>query len=557
MADNTLRVPEGSITEIPALASRKSKLLSFDDKGNPDVIPPDAGEIGYQAGTVHPDKTVGSKLDDIVVVEDFKDRVTTDGDWGPAVQAALTYARQHGRQRVYGDCTLYLKHPIIIDGWTEGLDLRLTKVIAHEQFPVYSHWASSSALIVIGTPKGGNMVGLEIHVGYMDGKNRCSGVQIVGGGCGGSRIHIGRARHLNIVYDCHKQTWQSASNTVTGDYWSEGNMGIYLARGTEGKYPIVEGHKISVGFICNMIYGGILCRNGAQYTQLSGDADFNGCHLSEVTFDGTSFEGLSRGTLITNGTTTGEVLAFYQQTADAYRVLIIEDKDVSGGKSSFAPQDKLTSGDWHSTVSAVRTAKQGENFFFDIILDFADCPFAKMSINCGYLGGLVGASMHSCSISYHNSYSSNTNAINGAQWLHSGAVMTLRDAFANTNVMDITAHAIALSRHLLLRGNRVYGAEYATQFSHGASKTIHRFQYTGPENAPGIKDMWIVHISGPTQFSGIASSFKVAVSPDGLEIFDSTINPVSKITLSSDGLALNVMQTSQKTLLLYFTFTKL
>lgn len=501
------------------------------------------------------------RLDNMVLVEDFFHLVTDDGDWTPAAQAALKHAFDNKLNKVWSFQRMAFKSPLRIDNWGRGLEVRFANVEAHKNFPVYTDWKNATPLILIGGSSGGGMVALEIHIGYMNGKTVANGISVQGPGCGGSRIHIGRAIDCNIVYDCSRQTHPSASNFITGDYWHRGNMGAYFARGTSGKQPVAEGHKLSVGFITGMIYGGSLWRNGSQYGQISGDADFNGRYLSEVTLSGNSFTGLERGAEISNGTASGEVLAFYAQTAGVYKVLIIEKVNVSGGNSSFATGDKLTSGSWSGEVSAVRTAEQGQQFYFDIILDFYGSAFAKIDVDCGYLGGIVGHSLHSCSLNYKSSYSAYTNSMNGAQWVHSGSTMTLRDSYLNKNVLDSTADFVAPGGHLFMRNYRTYGSEFAATFAPGKKQTIRTFKHIGSTNAPGVKDIYEVQVFGPdNRLKGICSSFKVAVSNDRLEIFDSTVKEASTLKLIVDDenapMVLQVQQDSPYTLPLYFTFNR-
>lgn len=560
-------IVQAELLSILQLTEEKPSKEKFDQiatviKSLSDKIPEQLTEItgasylGYSISMALSGKTVSAKLNNLIFVEDFKDLVTADGDWQPAAQAALNYALANGFNKVWSFRPMQFKSPIVVDGWGQALDLRLSKISAHDDFPPFTDWKTSSALVTIGSANGGSMVGLNVDIGFMDGKNLCSGVEIIGRGCGGSRINIDRATRCNIVYDCHQQTWPAASNFICGKYWYSGNMGAFFARGTGSDTPIAEGHKPCVGFVTGMRYGGYLLRNGAQYAQISGDADFNGRYLSEVTISGTSFSGLSRGAAISNGTTTGEVLAFYVQTSGVYKVLIIETRDVSGGNSSFVVGDTLTSGSWSSTVSVVRTAQQGENFFFDVILDFYGSAFAKVDIDCGYLGGVVGNSLHSCSINYKNSYSAYTNAMNGATFVHSGTILTLKDAYLNRIVFDCTADYIAPGTSLFTRSNRVYGGEYAATFAPAAERTIRTFTYLGSTNAPGVKDIYEVQVFGPTGLSGVCSKFMVAVSPSGLEIYDSTINSVSTLKITASGLSLKARQDSPNTFIIYFTFNR-
>lgn len=529
-----------------------SDLALRDQLGSPEG----ASYMGYAISMALEGRTVAAKLNNLVFIEDFKHLVSEDGDWQPAAQAALTYARQNGFNKVWSFRPMTFKSPLVIDGWGQALDLRLSKVTAHDSMPMYQDWKASRSLITIGSAAGGSMVGLNVDIGFLDGKGVCSGIEVVGRGCGGSRINIDRAVRCNIVYDCRKQTWPAASNFVSGKYWYDGNMGAFLARGSGPDMPVAEGHKLCVGFVTRMRYGAYLLRTGAQYSQIAGDADFNGRYLSEVTLSGSSFTGLERGAAITNGKATGEVLAFYMQTAGVCKVLIIEAENVSGGNSSYTAGDTLTSGKWSSTVSVVRTAQQDQNFFFDIILDFYGSAFAKVDVDCGYLGGIVGDSLHSCSINYKNSFTAYTNSMNGAAFVHSGKTLTLRDTYLNRPVLDCTTDYIANGANLFTRNFRSYGAEFTARFAPAQVWTIRTFAYSGSTNAPGGKDVYDVQVFGPIGLNGLCSSFKVAVSPTALEIYDSTINPVSTLKITTEGLSLKAEQHSPNTFALYFTFNR-
>lgn len=537
----------------------------------PGVTPEDTGGFAPDAWVEVSGMASSFKLNNMVLVEDFYHLVTADGDWTPAAQAAINYAFYHGLNKVWSFQKMVFKSPLRIDNWDRGLEVRFGYLAAHADFPASTDWKKANPLIIIGEKSGGGMVALEIHIGYMFGNDRANGISVRGPGCGGSRIHIGRATNCNIVYDCSQQTHPAASNFITGDFWHNGKMGAYFARGTSGERPIAEGHKLSVGFITRMIYGGSLWRNGSQYGQISGDADFNGRYLSEVTLSGNALTGLERGAEISNGTASGEVLAFYAQTAGVYKVLIIEKVNVSGGNSSFATGDKLTSGSWSGEVSAVRTAEQGQQFYFDIILDFYGSAFAKIDVDCGYLGGIVGHSLHSCSLNYKSSYSAYTNSMNGAQWVHSGSTMTLRDSYLNKNVLDSTADFVAPGGHLFMRNYRTYGSEFAATFAPGKPVTIRQFKHIGSTNAPGMKDIYEVQMFGPnSRLKGLCASFKVAVSGEDLEIFESTVTDASRVkvipvverdqeepnNIDKIKLFVQVQQDSPNTFPLYFTFNR-
>ncbi|BFO11939.1 hypothetical protein GGER_44490 [Serratia rubidaea] len=550
-------VPPGSSPETSG-GIGPAQWVSISDPEFRSLIgsPEGASYMGYAISMALEGRTVEAKLNNLVFVEDFRHLVSEDGDWQPAAQAAHDYALKNGFNKVWSFRPMAFKSPLIVDGWSQALHLRLSKVVAHDKVPMYQDWKDAMALITLGSRNGGSMVGLNVDIGFLDGKGVCSGIEVVGRGCGGSKINIDRAMGCNIVYDCRKQTWPTASNFVSGKYWYKGNVGAFLARGSGPDTPIAEGYKLCVGFVTQMRYGAYLLRDGAQYAQISGDADFNGRYLSEITLTGESFTGLERGAAISNGMATGEVLAFYIQNAGVCKVLVIEPTDVSGGTSAYTAGDILTSGKWSSTASRVRTAQQGENFFFDIILDFQGSAFAKVDVDCGYLGGIVGSSLHSCSINYKCSYTAYTNSMNGAMFVHSGKNLTLRDSYLNRVVFDCTENFIANGTNIATRHHRTYGAEYAATFAPAQIRQIRTFTYVGSINAPGVKDVYDVQVFGPTGLNGLCSSFKVAVAPNRLEIYDSTINPVSTLKITAEGMTLQAEQHSPNTFILYFTFNR-
>lgn len=482
--------------------------------------------------------------------EMFSDLVV-DGDWLPAINAAIAKMKQSPRSmRIVGCGEYSVGGPIVISGFPSGFNLYLRSLSPHENFPNPSDYKSATPLFLVGDV--GSMVGLDIRCDFVDGGKKADWIQVTGQGCGGSHFHA--ERQVNIVNGVKSKnvTWPTASNKVTGGYWSGGEgKAIDLQRGSSGTSPIVEGWIVDVNFITGFKRGGIHLKNGAQYFNFRGQTDFNGRYLSEITLDAIYTAEVTRGTYVNNGTNTAEVIAFYEQPKGVYKLLLDEGRDVSVDGSLFAANDTLNAGTWSAKINDIRIPSVG-NWYPDIIHDFQGSAFGKCMITAPYCGGVVGGMLHSSTILAAASYSAGTNSVNGARWVSSPTAVSLIDSFRDKYIFDAYDTFMAPYRHLYMRNYRIYGVEVMLYIPAATLTKIRGFDKVGDGTVTTTKEVYRVTISGT--LTGVSGECLIYVSGSSIVIVNNTI---SGVTLSVSNLTLYAEQNSQSTLPVMFNFQRI
>lgn len=467
------------------------------------------------------------------------------------IQAAIDYMKTSpSKYAIVGHGDYAISNSLSISGFAYGFKMHVRSLRAIDDWPDYSNWETATPLISVGG--NGSMVGLDIRCEYVNGNNKADWINIVGQGCGGSHFHAERLTNVVCGVIPKSITWPTASNQISGGYWNTGvGIAILLQRGTSGSSPIVEGWVIDVNFITGFIRGGVHLKNGAQYANIRGQFDFNGRYLSEMTLS-SSFSGLSRGDTITNGDNSANVLAYYEQPIGTYKLLVDEGHNVSSDGSYFTASNVITNTDatWTSTVSAVKTPG-ATNWYPDIIHDFTDSPFGKCIISSPYCGGIVGGILHSSVFQFGNSAISTSNGINGAQFVHSSSVLSLRDVYRDNYVLDIGERFMAPYRHLYMRAYRIYGTEVYATLERGIAKTIRTFNTAGDGTMTNTREVWRATLSG--ELSGVSGEFLIYISSSGISLVDSS---VTNVTLSVNGHALTAAQGSQSLMNVMFNFQR-
>ncbi|RLM21106.1 hypothetical protein BIY29_14155 [Brenneria alni] len=471
-----------------------------------------------------------------------------------AIQAAIEYLKTDSTKSGligYGDYAI--SSSLVISGFAYGFKMHLRSLRALGIWQDYDNWKTAAPLILIGGD--GGMVGLDIRCEYVDGGGKADWMNITAQGCGGSHFHAERLTDVvNGVAAKGDTTWPVASNKVTGGYWGRGvGVGIWLQRGNGGTSPVVEGWIIDVNFIQNFQNGGALLRHGAQYANVRGQFDFNGRYLSEVTVSENTTNGLTRGDTVTYGTHTAEIIAFYQHPIGTYKLLLAEGHNVSTKGSHFSVDATLThsNSSWSSTIIAVKTPASS-HWYPDIIHDFTGGSFGKCTIFSPYCGGIVGGLLHSSVYYFGNSSSATTNSVNGAQWVHSGSVMSLRDAYRDNYVLDIAEKFMAPGCHLYMRAYRIYGSEVGLTLLQSKSTLIRTFTYAGDESVANLQEVWRLTLK--STLGGIAGECLVYVSKSGISIVNNTITGV---TLSASGFLLSGSQGSQASMFILINFQRI
>ncbi|BAS69569.1 putative structural protein [Pectobacterium phage PPWS1] len=469
-----------------------------------------------------------------------------------AVQATIDKLKTMASStQIIGNGDYAISDSLRVHGFGSGCRMYLRSLRAASTWPSYSNWKAAKPLISIGGV--GSMVGLNIECEYINGGNRADWINIVAQGCGGSHFHAERL--VNVVCGVVPKdvTWPTASNKVTGGYWHDSRgTAFLLQRGTSGSSPIVEGWVFDINFIAGFDNGGIILRNGGQYANIRGQFDFNGRYLSECTVS-SSVSDLTRGATITNGVDTAEVIAFYEHPLGSYKVLLAEGHDVSADGSLFSTSDTLTAegSAWSSTIMGIQVPSVS-NWYPDIIHDFTGSPFGKCIIVSPYCGGLVGGLLHSSVFLFGNSTVATTNGVNGAQWVHSGSDLSLRDVAYDNYALTFSANYMAPYRHLYMRNYRVYGSEVVVSLPRYAVTDIRTIQFSGDGTITSTEEVYRVTVSGA--LSGISGEALVYVNTAGIYLVNNT---VTGVTLSTSGSTLQAAQGSQVSLLTMFNFQRI
>ncbi|RLM25320.1 hypothetical protein BIY29_07350 [Brenneria alni] len=511
--------------------------------------------IGYHRPDVY-DGTVGEYLDkSITYVTPEMFGAVGDGitDDTSAIQSAIEYLKtDSSKYAIIGHRDYVISSSLSVSGFAYGFEMHLRSLRALDSWPDYHDWKTAAPLISIGGT--GSMVGLDIRCEYVNGNNRADWINIIGQGCGGSHFHAERLTNVINGLAPKSVTWPSASNHISGGYWDTGaGVAVWLQKGTTGTSPVVEGYIIDVNFVSGFKNGGLLLRNGAQYANVRGQFDFNGRYLSELTMSSNTTSGLTRGDTVTNGTNTAEIIAFYQHPVGTYKLLLSEGHDVSTDGSNFSVDATLTNSNssWSSTISAVKTPASS-NWYPDIIHDFTGSAFGKCAIASPYCGGLVGGLLHSTIFQYGNSTLATTNGINGAQWVHSGTTLSLRDAYRDNYVLDFYEKFMAPYRHLYMRTYRIYGTEVYISLVQSTTKSIRTFSKIGDGTVTNTREVWRVTVSG--ELEGVGGECLIYVSSSKITIVDNT---VTNVTLSVEEFTFKAAQGAQSTMNVIFNFQRI
>ncbi|MCC3703434.1 hypothetical protein LLS47_02735 [Rouxiella badensis] len=479
-----------------------------------------AGLSGYAIRQKYTRGTVGAKLNHFITIEDFADENSAAGDWSSAIKAAIDYAVEAGIHDVYGTGTYTLSSPVVISGilGNKGLNLSLSHLIANKDWPQnYSLW-DAKPMILIGDDT--QVTGLNLRINMLNGAGRADGIRANQAGFSLSHLHIGDARDCIRVIANGEQIWPNASVQITGDFWTENWLGVYLSRGTKGTSPISEAWKIDVKFIANNRYGGILIRGGSQYTQIAGDYDYNGRYLSMVQVD--SLDGLKRGMFVTNGRANSEVLMAFQDQHKSW-LMLMEVEDVSahqGTNSSFQKGQTLKASRGSSPKRRILAAhrcadnESGTNYI-DILHDFEGEPFAKIQAVLGYCSGIYGSMMFTSFITAQNSFSSTTDNLRGLGITNSGTILALYNkAESDTAFANITSDFVNFQKKLYMQSRLYEGTGVAQVIRRSTSEFTTLFSLQESQEDRYLQELNLYKVYIKTNILGVAGEFLVSLTSD-------------------------------------------
>ncbi|ONN58751.1 hypothetical protein AC057_02170 [Acinetobacter genomosp. 33YU] len=453
---------------------------------------------------------------------------------------------QSKKYKIRGSGNYALANYLLIINFSAGCDIKLRSICAHTDFPNKTDFKTATPFFQIGKNGiGGSMVGLDISCTYVNGGGKATWIDVSGYGAGGSHFHADRLENMVCGVTGVKPNFHSASNRITGGYWNTGTgIGVLIEKGDY----VVEGWVVDVNFICEFNAGGIVLRD-AQYADIRGQTDFNGRYVSELTLNSALTQ--NRDATFSNNGNTGIVIASYEESKNVFKVLVYEGRNVLENGSKFAVGAASCNG-WSGSVTAIRSGGQ-DNWFPDVIHDFQNQPFAKCIINMPYCGGLVGSQQYSSQIQYYNSSLALTNSNNGAQVIHSSAILTLRDTRFNTNVFDATETLFAPYRHLYMKSFRVFGAEYGVTLLQTVVTNVRNLLRNNDGTATNVCEMYKVTFVSTN--GGMHGEWNLMIDTSG-NLYLKSIYEVN-VTASVSGAYFQLAQGAQTAIFGIANFTRI
>lgn len=533
-----------------------------------------AGYIGYNSATTYASGTLGSafniggtelannnsKLARWIDIEDYADTASASGDWTTAIQAALDAANLLGIYDVRGtgqyvvSNTLYIRAVPI-----SGMNISIYKLSVSSSFPTNTSFWDATPIIAVGQAVGA-IVGLQLNINYLDGGGVADGVAGINLGFGLSNVHIGYASDCISVIRMGDHQYNSSGNRLTGHYWLNNWLGVFLANGTGTADPIVESWNINVDFIANNRWGGIWFFSAGQYAKIQGDWDFNGRYLGIIELsDTTGLTSISgqTGLKLTDGTTQMEFLFYYTEQGSTY-VVVAASNDISISGANALP---WAAGSTISctTVTGVAlvfssSVTAGDNSvgtnFFDVLHDYERAPFGKIQVVAGYLSSIIGGNLFTSSFQFQNSFSAQTDSIRGFGVSNSSTTLSLYNyAISNTPFANVNDTLINFDKKLSL-SDHLYEGAGALNIVAPATTAIQLLLLTNATSDKYLNEGSMYEITLKTNFvtCGLYRVFVVGDTGSYSHVVVSTFSG-DQITVTftdtTDGVALNFLQATQ------------
>lgn len=506
--------------------------------------------------------TLGNKAARYIDIEDYADDASADGDWTSAIQSAIDAATNNGILEVRGTGSYAISNTVLIRNiFNNGLNISIHKLTVTSDFPSNTGFWSATPMITIGDLVG-NASGLNLFINVLDGGSKADGIQPVGYGFSLSHLHIGTASNCISVIRMGAHQWPNASNWITGDYWLNNYVGIYLANGATGNTPIVEGWKVFVKFIADNYWGGMWLFNSGQYAQLSGDWDFNGKRLAVLKLtDNTGLTSIvgQNGLKLTDGTNELEFLFYY--TSLGYTYIVV------ASPNNISASDKVATFPWTAgakisctTVSGVAMVfstinvagdNSSQTNFFDILHDFERAPFARVQVSAGYLSGIIGGLLYTSTLQYQNSFAPLTDSYTGLSITNTGSALSLYNSTIETTpFMSSSADFVNFNKKLFMKDYLYEGVGSANTFASSTSTTSVLALLKDSTNNKYLSEGTMYDITLKTNFA-TCGSFRVYVIASGTSyshvVVSSYIGDAIAVTFTdtTSGVQMNFRQEAQ------------
>lgn len=512
----------------------KAVITDENDGALPDGVVDPINDTGIQ-------KTTAEIADGITIIDFSKDPYdmrryfggseTEDSSSVFNAVIAMCVAQDVREIRAPGKWTI--NNPILIDDvLNQGLWIYIDELVAGTTGTWASapaDWMDGTAMIKVGTSSNGAPININVIIGSIRGNNRkADGILIGGGsyGCGLSYFRVDDVQDMNVYAKIDGAIWPTASNKFAGNSLLNCNVGFFL-RNTAAH---CEGTIVEYNFIWHCDYGGILAYRGSQYLSADGtEFDFSGEKVTELEVAG--FSTFAIGDTVTGVTsgTTGRVIGIYN-FQNANFILVTDPAKAVDAVSSFTTET-IQAGAASTSVIDNRSANvASSNFYFDIVLSAKEQSFHRANIRAPYLGGIVGAWLHTCIIEGANSANSLMAQITGLGITHSGTELTLYDRAAGNRILDVNASVFAPYRDIFLNadsGNyRLYSRETAVPLTTAVAATV----FTMPALTNGSQ--WLFNCSQATD-NALRAGGTITVTDAGAVVYDSDY--ATGLTISVSG----------------------
>ncbi|MGA9606988.1 MAG: hypothetical protein WBR21_08195, partial [Rouxiella badensis] len=260
---------------------------------------PGGGLVGYSPGNNYAYGTVGDKLNRWVDIRDFKDTQAEGGDWSNAIEAAIKYGIENEIHDVRGTGNFYTSRTITLEGMAGSFKVSIDKLGITKDFPntATSIFGTATDMIRLGTT--GNMNGLELYIGTLDGAYQtttagvasfdvsvprtpvANGLVQYGGGLTSSYTTMGYLQNCVVGLLWGDQTSPTGTIFFKIGYVHYNYIGAYIRSGSSGSAPIAEANVFDFRFCAQNYICGVWGGHGGQFTTLqNGNYDYNGQHCA-------------------------------------------------------------------------------------------------------------------------------------------------------------------------------------------------------------------------------------------------------------------------------------
>lgn len=503
---------------------------------------------------------------------------TGGSDDTTALQNAIDYVIANDIAVLYGLKSYTISDTLTVKGaGSQGFELKLGGLVAGSNFPTNTSFWDATAMLEVGDSVS-NFTNIRIDINVLNGGGVADGIIPVGYGFSLSEINFGYASNCVAVIRTGKHEWPNASTHITGGFWTNNWIGGFIANGTSGTTPIVEGWKWDVKFIAANYWGGIWLQESGHYAQLRGDWDFNGASLAFLLLsDGTGLSSIAGQTQLklTNGTVEYEFLFYYVYQGATYIVVASPTAANLSYYNSDTAAFAWTTSDTISctTVDGVALKFSGGELaadnasktnYFDVLHDFQTSAFAKLQVTPGYMSQIKGGNLFTTNIQMQNSFNGIGFRMQGFGVSNSGTTLAFYDfAHAETPWANITSDFVNFQHRLYMQTYKYEGIPVLVTVPAGPADTdeyTSAFTLTDVTTDKYADEGTMYHITMCSNYAGCYGDFKVFIKGTAATFFDVRQDAAWAFQAedSSDGtgVTIGLLQRAQSTINMLFNIRR-